>query len=147
MPEVALCTKADFDQVRADHAAFWGSASNLPLHHPTLLYEFGNTAYVVREGDLVIAYLFGFLAQSSPTAYVHLVAVRGTHRRQGLGRLLYDHFLAYARARGCTEVKAITRPTNAGSLAFHKRLGMSASEVVRGYGGPGEDRVILTMKL
>ncbi len=70
------------------------------------------------------AYLFGFFSQVEPVGYVHLVAVRGSARRRGLGQRLFEHFVEFARQHGCWHVKAITSPSNAGSIAFHKSLGM-----------------------
>ncbi len=149
--EIARCTKADFDQILAQVAAFWGSDRTLALHHPMFLYEFGDTAYVIRDGDQVVAYLFGLLSQTEPVGYVHLVGVREGHRRRGLAQRLYEHFATYARAQGCTELKAVTTPGNRASLAFHARLGMlpagGAVPVVRDYAGPGQDRVVLRKRL
>ena len=110
------------------------------------LLEFGGTAWVIRQKDQVIAYLFGFRAQTAPYAYVHLAAVHRGHRRRGLARRLYDHFLLQARESGCREVKATVAPENADSIAFHESLGMTP-ETVEDYGGPGVDRVVFWMKL
>ena len=119
------------------------------------MYEFGNSAYVIKDGDLVAAYLFGFLAQTGPTAYVHLVGVRSAYRRRGLARRLYDHFVAFAQGHGCAEIKAVTTPSNQESLAFHRAWGMELTgkpnrdgiPVIENYAGPGQDRVVLRRKL
>lgn len=148
-------TRADFAQIVTDIADFWGSERTLRLHHPSLIYEFGDTAFVIREGERVTAYLFGYLAQTGPTAYVHLVGVRAAYRGQGLGRQLYAHFIDVARARGCTALKAITTPTNQASIAFHTRLGMTLRgepnadgvPVIRDYSGPGQDRVVFHLDI
>jgi len=148
--DIQNCTKPDFDQILADIVDFWGSDRTLHLHQPTLIYEFGNTAYVIKEQDCVIAYLFGFLSQRSPTAYVHLIGVRRSHQKQGLGHKLYAYFIDYAVQQGCTRLKAITTPTNATSIAFHKNLGMAligepdenGIPIVRDYSGPGQHRVV-----
>jgi GNAT superfamily N-acetyltransferase len=153
--EIRHCTKADYDQIVAQVEDFWGSDRTLGLHHPMFVYEFGNSAYVIKDGDCVAAYLFGFLSQTEPTAYVHLVGVRTTYRRQGLGRRLYDNFVAFARTQGCTELKAITTPGNKESLAFHRAWGMELTgkpnregiPVMEEYAGPGQDRVVLRKKL
>jgi len=93
--EIRHCTKADYDEIIAHIEDFWGSNRTLGLHHPMFVYEFGNSAYVIEDGDCVAAYLFGFLSQTEPTVYVHLIGVRTVHRRQGLARCLYDHFLKF----------------------------------------------------
>jgi len=53
--EIARCTKADFAQILEHVADFWGSDRTLALHHPMLLYEFGDTTYVIRAGAPMVA--------------------------------------------------------------------------------------------
>ncbi len=149
--EITQCTKADFDQILRDIVDFWGSERTLPLHYPFLVYEFGDTSYVMKEDGKVVAYLFGFFSPTEPIAYVHLIGVRRSRQREGLGSHLYAHFMSLARARKCTAMKAVTTPDNAQSIAFHRRLGMQllgepdvyGIPVVRDYSGPGQDRVVL----
>lgn len=98
----------------------------------------------------VVAYLFGFLSQTSKTGYIHLIGVRQSFQNRGLGTLLYDHFAKYAKRRGCNKLKAITTPTNNLSISFHKKIGMTLLgekgngdiEVVKDYSGPRQDRVV-----
>ena len=148
--EIANCTKQDFDQILTEFKEFWDSDRTLALHHPTLINEFGNSAFVIREGQKVVAYLFGFLSQTSPIGYIQLLSVRQGYRKQGLARRLYDHFTGFALVHGCTKLKAITSPVNTLSIAFHKSIGMMPTgkdtidgiPVIKDYSGPGKDRVV-----
>src|SRR5262245_26801932 len=148
--EISLCTRQDYEQVIAAMNEFWDGRDMRDLHHPFLLHEFGNSAYVIRRDGKVLAYLLGFISQTGPVGYVHGIAVRASARRQGHAQRLYDHFVQFARTRGCTHVKAITVPTNAGSIAFHRSLGMELRgepnadgiPVVADYSGPGQARVV-----
>jgi GNAT superfamily N-acetyltransferase len=153
--ELALCSKADFDQILRDIGDFWGSELTLPLHHSMFINEFGNSAFVFKEGQQVVGYLFGFITQTAPVAYVHLIGVRRSYQRQGLGHRLYEHFIEFARAKGCKELKAITTKSNRVSIAFHKSIGLEligeADEegipIVRDYSGPGQHRVVFHKKI
>ena len=148
--EVTVCTKEDFDQVLAELDQFWEHDRTSTLHHPTIIYEFGNSSFVIKEKGRVLAYLFGFLSQTEYAGYVHLLSVRRGFRRQGLANRLYAHFEQFARSRGCTMLKAITSPVNRLSIAFHKSIGMLPTggpdsrglPVVKDYAGPGRDRVV-----
>lgn len=151
---ISNCTQADFLQILTDIEDFWGSARTLSYHHPMFVHEFGNTAFVIRENEKVIAYLFGFLSQTEQTGYVHLVGVRQTHQKKGLGKLLYGHFMAYLKTAGIQNLKAITTPANEASISFHLSIGMEMTgmenengiKVVKDYFGLGQDRVVFTMR-
>jgi GNAT superfamily N-acetyltransferase len=153
--KIQRCTKADFDQILNDIADFWGSDRTLGVHHPMFIYEFGNTAFVIKNNDQVVAYLFGFYSQTEKTGYVHLIGVRQSVQGKGLGKRLYDNFAELARQNGCTKLKAMTIPDNRASISFHKRIGMtlmgekndSGIEVVRNYSGTGQDRVVFEKEI
>ncbi|MDD5312786.1 MAG: GNAT family N-acetyltransferase [Dehalococcoidia bacterium] len=148
--EITTCTKQDFDQIILEFSEFWDHDRTVALHHPTLINEFGNTAFVAKEGDKVLAYLFGFISQTEPVGYAQLLAVRQGYRRLGLAGRLYAYFEAYARSHGCNKLKATTSPVNSLSIAFHKSIGMMPTgnaekdgvQVVKDYAGPGKDRVV-----
>lgn len=148
--ELVDCSKTDFDQIITNITEFWGSDRTLHLHHPILIHEFGNTAFAIKDGDTVCAYLFGFYSQLEPVAYVHLLAVRSNYRRRGLARKLSEHFIECAKKKHCLSIKAITKPTNLDSIRFHQSMGMRPIgnetihdvNVVLDYSGPGEHRVV-----
>jgi predicted GNAT superfamily acetyltransferase len=123
--EIERCTKADFLDIVDDLPAYWGSDRTAGAHHPMVIEEFGDTAFVAREDGAICGYLFGFFAQTGPYFFIHLVGVRDTHKGRGIGRALYAHVEEIARARGATALKAITSLSNAGSVAFHAALGFT----------------------
>jgi GNAT superfamily N-acetyltransferase len=148
--EILFCTKTDFDQILTDIVDFWGSDRTLGIHHPMFIYEFGNTAFVIKDNERVIAYLFGFFSQTEQAGYVHLIGVRKSYQGKGLGKLLYDNFEAISKRHGCTKVKAMTTAGNKASILFHKKIGMKllgeknvdGIEVVKDYSGPSQHRVV-----
>jgi ribosomal protein S18 acetylase RimI-like enzyme len=148
--EISICTQQDYNQILEDLSEFWDGRDTRHLHHPFLIHEFGNTAFVIREGSRVVAYLFGFVSQTEPVGYVHTIAVRASARRQHVAQHLFGHFVQFARSHGCRHVKAITTPSNSGSIAFHKNLGMQllgepntdGIPTVPNYAGLGASRVV-----
>ena len=105
------------------------------------VHEFRDTAPVIRDATgLVLAYVFGFVSPSR-VGYIQVVGVRSDRRRLGLGRRLYAEFERLARERGAVALKAISRPANQASSAFHRSLGMAATEVAD-YSGEGQTRLI-----
>lgn len=147
MPGIEPATRRDFNEILAASESFWGERDLSGLHHPMLIEEFSDGALVIRdEDDGVAAYLLGMIIDRRRRAYVHLVAVRYDQRGRGHARALYAAFTRRAATRGCRELKAITTPGNAGSIAFHRALGMDAAEVAD-YAGPGRPRVVLSGRL
>jgi GNAT superfamily N-acetyltransferase len=154
---VERCTPEDFLDILSALGEFWGDAAERarPVHHPMLVREFGDTAWVVRDDGQIIAYLFGFWSQTEPTGYIHLVAVRRSYQGRSIGRSLYERFEARARDRGCTKLKAITPPINSESISFHQRLGFKllgypnkeGVPVVENYFGPGMPHVVFEKQL
>jgi ribosomal protein S18 acetylase RimI-like enzyme len=148
--EISICTEEDYAQILDALHEFWGARDTRHLHHPFLIHEFGNSAFVIRDGGEVVAYLFGFLSQTEPVGYVHTLAVRASARRRRLAQALFGHFVEFARQHGCKHVKAITTPSNAESIAFHKSLGMQllgepnsdGIPVAPDYAGRGAARVV-----
>lgn len=149
--KIERCTINDFDQITKNISDFWGSDRTLHLHHPYLVYEFGNTAFVIKDNGIVIAYLFGFISQTESVGYVHLIGVREKYQKQGLGTLLYDKFIQIVKSQGIQRIKAITTPTNNKSINFHqKKIGMTllglpnqdGIKVIRDYSGKNNDRVV-----
>jgi ribosomal protein S18 acetylase RimI-like enzyme len=152
---IANCSYADFLQILADIKDFWGSNRTLSYHHPMFVNEFGNTAYVIKNKDRVIAYLFGFLSQTERAGYVHLIGVRESYQNKGLGKKLYRHFIEYLKEKGIKNIKAITTPTNEKSIRFHLSIGMEMTglengkgiKVTKDYSGLGQDRVVFRMAI
>ncbi|MDR6195049.1 GNAT family N-acetyltransferase [Siphonobacter sp. SORGH_AS_0500] len=148
--KVENCILEDYFSIVEDIVEFWGSNRTLKYHHPIYIHEFGQTAFVIRDGGKPIAYLFGFISDQS-AGYVHLVGIRESYQKKGLGSLLYQHFIAYLKAKGYHKLKAITTPQNEKSIAFHHHkmgmemigeLGKYTVPVVTDYAGKGEDRVV-----
>jgi len=148
--EIKNCSKEDFDEIISEIEDFWGSKRTLHIHYPALIYEFGNTAFVIKIGGKTAAYLFGFFSQVEPVAYVHLLAVRKEFQKNGYGSLLYNLFIEKAKENKCKYVKAITSLGNSASISFHKKIGMELTgdsemdgiKYVKNYSGPGQDRVV-----
>jgi ribosomal protein S18 acetylase RimI-like enzyme len=140
-------TAADYAAIVAQLPLFWDGRDMRALHHPMFVYEFGDCSFVVPDtAGEPAAYLLGCIASARPCGYVHAVAVHPAHRGRGLARTLYDTFARHAAARGASEIKAITTPANAASVALHEALGMTAV-LVEDYAGPGAARLVFRRSL
>jgi ribosomal protein S18 acetylase RimI-like enzyme len=154
--KIEKCTIEDFNEIISNITDFWGSDRTLHLHQSFLIHEFGNTAFVIKDKEIVIAYLFGFFSQTQSLAYVHLIGVKENYQKRGLGKMLYENFIEIAKSRNIHKIKAITKPINTKSINFHKnKIGMSllgepdenGINVIKNYSGINEDRVVFEKQI
>jgi ribosomal protein S18 acetylase RimI-like enzyme len=136
-------TIEDLQAIVARLPEYWPPGLDMrPIHHAFCVHEFGDTALVIDDpaDGSVAAYLLGFPTPAGH-GYIHAVAVLGEYRGRGLGGTLYESFAAIVARGGARSLKAITRPENEASIAFHRALGFSHSEHA-GYTTSGESRIV-----
>lgn len=153
--------------VEADHRflvdqvdEWWGGRKLRQLLPRLWLRHFTGTSWIAEDvSGAVVGFLVGFVGPDDPTeAYIHMAATSPNHRRAGLGRALYDRFLADARARGVRRVYAVTWPGNQVSVGFHRALGFRPDDgpgtqrlygtpAYADYDGEGQDRVVFSLEL
>ncbi|MFI1200259.1 GNAT family N-acetyltransferase [Streptomyces sp. NPDC020883] len=163
MRHIRRARTADYPTLVECVQQWWGDsrtpeqARELSLLLPRLfLQHFAATSLVLEDETGIRAFLVGFhSADDNHQAYIHFVGVDPRLRQQGIARRLYTLFLERAAAAGRTEVRAITSPKNAGSIAFHRAMGFELDPgdhesdgvpVHRDYDGPGQHRVVFRRK-
>lgn len=116
---------------------------------PRLFFQhFTDTSFVIVDEHRLVGFLIGFLSQSqSDEAYIHFVGIDPSYRGRGLGADLYERFFAISRGHRRHTVRAITSASNAGSQAFHRRMGFSVSEPITNYDGRGSTHVTFDQEL
>lgn len=130
----------------------------LGLLMPRLFLQFfTSTSWIVEsESGDIGAFLIAFRSQDDPdVAYIHFVGVDPELRRAGIARGLYELAFATMKGLGCTQIRAITGPSNKRSQAFHAAMGFTphGDRSIDGvmayedYDGPGEARVAFTRPL
>ncbi|MGP3963634.1 GNAT family N-acetyltransferase [Nonomuraea sp. 3N208] len=140
-------TPADYDAVAAVVDEWWGRPvlASLPR---LFLDHFHGTSLVAEGPEGMAGFLVGFLSPSAADeAYIHFVGVSPAARGGGVARAMYERFFALARAHDRHVVKAITSPVNEASIAFHRRMGFTASDPVPDYNGPGTHLVTFARAL
>ena len=90
-----------------------------------------------RRDDEVTGLLVGYAQQASPTrqpvefAVLRTLYVAGDARHQGIGRMLTERFLQWARSRGCAEAHVDHYAANSGAATFYERCGFEPRSVSR----------------
>ena len=161
-PEIAFRRPVEADhRFLVDQVDEWWGGRKLRHLLPRLwLRHFTGTSWIADDtSGAIVGFLVGFISPDDPTqAYVHMAATSPNHRRAGLGRALYERFLADVRARGVRRVTAVTWPGNQLSVGFHKALGFRPDDgpgtqrlygtpAYPDYDGDGQDRVVFSLEL
>jgi ribosomal protein S18 acetylase RimI-like enzyme len=82
--------------------------------------------YMAMENEAVIGIAGSHLDQDDPTQ-AHLISMwtAPTHREQGVGRLLVNEIVNWARLRNAVTLKLMTTSSNDSATAFYRRLGFT----------------------
>jgi len=88
---------------------------------------------VIEWGEDILGYMI-----FDPDDHIHSMAVKPTHRRQGLGTMLFMHAARCAKKSLCLEV----RSENRGAIAFYRCMGMEVTGRIQGYYGD-DDALIM----
>ncbi len=115
----------------SDHASiiaalpdWWGGRDLTSMLPKLFLNHFYDTSFVIESRGRMIGFLIGFLSPSiKKEAYVHFMGIHPDFRKKGLGKILYERFFEICRKQNRTIVRACTSPVNAGSIAFHRKIG------------------------
>lgn len=87
-----------------------------PRHHMIVALDAGGVVGMCSAVDYVHP-------DKAPQLWINELGVAGTHRRQGIGRLLLDAMLAHGRRLGCTTAWLGTEHDNVPARALYERAG------------------------
>jgi ribosomal protein S18 acetylase RimI-like enzyme len=135
--EVRMARPDDHDAIIEVVDEWWGRpvAAGVPR---LFLDHFYTSSLVAETSGELAGFLIGFVSPSRPDeAYIHFAGVRPDLQRAGLGRELYERFIAGAVELDRTVIRAITSPSNHESIEFHRRLGFEVFGPVPDYNRPG----------
>ena len=96
-----------------------GEAFPKSAYSEEIFMHYGETCsdgfFVVEAGEDVAGYIIFDMS-----GHIHSTAVKRSHRRKGLGRMLFNHALKTTKSRLWLEV----RSRNLGAIEFYRKLGM-----------------------
>lgn len=90
---------------------------------------------VAKHGGNPVAYLAGHITEAPPTrmqatyATLRSLYVRPDHRRSGLAGQLTEHFISWARGRGCAQALVDCYAANEPARRLYERHGFAAQSV------------------
>jgi len=82
-----------------------------------------------RAVGMASAQLVISTAEGALSAWIEDVVVHPDFRRQGLGKLLLEHLLAWAKARGATRAQLVADRENLGAELFYNGLAWQSTQL------------------
>ena len=113
-----------------------------------LATPFARLVVAVEEGGLR-PLIVGYTCRWRVTDEVHLlnVAVHPERRGRGVGRLLLEGVIAEAESCGARVIFLEVRAGNVEGRRFYRSLGFRDLGVRRAYYGPGQDAIVMELRL
>jgi [ribosomal protein S18]-alanine N-acetyltransferase len=104
---------------------------------------------VATEDAAMRSQLVGYTCRWRVTDEVHLlnVAVHQGWRRGGIGRMLVEAVIGEARSTRARTMFLEVRAGNIAARRLYRRLGFHDLGVRRGYYGPGQDAIVMELRL
>lgn len=150
MPDSTICyipLCAEYAAGAAAVAATGPDPWTLADLQPELLDPSLYPAFVALQGTQVVGILC-FLRQDTQSAYLRMLAVAPTARRQGIGIGLMRHALEALRQSGVRNVTLEVRCSNTGAVALYQQLGFTVViRRARLYTSPVEDGFAMELAL
>lgn len=119
-----LIAERDFNQCVHIAKEAWPEFKERNSIYHLFSKHFKETCFVAEVNGNIVGFVLGFISQTHrEIGYIHLVATKPSHQRNGIATLLYNGAFLRFNHFGCSVVKCTVNPDNLGSLSFHKRLG------------------------
>jgi ribosomal protein S18 acetylase RimI-like enzyme len=102
-----------------------------------LMADPASLVLVARDGTAVVGLLVAFISEPTPTrqpvryAVLRSMYVDRDRRRRGLGHLLTEQFVSWARTRGCVEAHVDSYVANGAAQDFYEQLGFASRSLSR----------------
>jgi GNAT superfamily N-acetyltransferase len=91
-------------------------------------------SYVAEEGGKVVGFIFGRLLERRygpyEGAWVEILGVEPDRKRQGVGRKLFEAFIAGCREKGVREVHAVASKNDQEVKPFLENIGFREGDLV-----------------
>jgi ribosomal-protein-alanine N-acetyltransferase len=143
----AMC-RSDLDAVMAIEQRAFPQPWSRSFFEKELTAAQARCTVATRDGDEP-ARIIGYTVYWRVLDEVHLlnVAVHAEHRGASIGRRLVEDVLDVARATAGRVVYLEVRAGNVAARRLYRRLGFRGLGVRRGYYGPGQDAIVMELRL
>ena len=87
-------------------------------------------SFLAFDGSKAVGYAMFYYTYSSflarPTLYLEDIFVQGEHRKEGIGKALFDSCVREAKEKGCGRMDFVVLDWNSSAQRFYERAGAKA---------------------
>ncbi len=139
-------------RITAEHLPAVAELEKAVFHAPwteqalALLTGESGVGFAVMQGELAAAY--GGMLCVLDEGQITNIATHPQHRRRGLGRLVVQALVAYAKAHGLAQITLEVRESNTAAIALYEQLGfVSVGRRPRFYTHPTEAALVMLLRI
>ncbi|MBC8106057.1 MAG: GNAT family N-acetyltransferase [Anaerolineae bacterium] len=92
-----------------------------------------SAAYLAMDGDQSCGIAGGYFPEDGSGPYLIAMWVAASHRRRGVGRLLVNAIVDWARSRGAESLVLDVTTTNDAAIGFYEDLGFVRTGTIKPY--------------
>ena len=146
--QIRIATEADLDQIMQIEKACFGNDSWSKSNMKSELLATHTTYVVAEESSLLIGFAGLSKLATSNSSDVQTIAVSDSHRGLGVGRLLMESLLAFAKEQNAKEVFLEVREDKPAPQSLYSSLGFKAIDRRENYYQPdGVAAIVMRLDL
>jgi [ribosomal protein S18]-alanine N-acetyltransferase len=119
-------------------------------YHPSIFTQFYESCpegfLVALNHETIIGFLIG-IKTTPDTARILMLAVKDTHRKQGIGSALLMQFIKEMKQQNVTRMELEVRTSNKGALRFYKSKGFLLQATLQQFYQNGENAYCMRKEL
>jgi ribosomal-protein-alanine acetyltransferase len=88
-------------------------------------------AFIARDGDIIVGY--AVMALEVDDCALYSIAIKPSHRRQGLAQILFNAGVSWAREAGKARCLLEVRISNEGAIRLYEKVGFRRDGIRKNY--------------
>lgn len=130
-PAVHQATLDDMDELARLALEAGETTWRAETFYPACRGDERERAFIARDGDVILGY--AVMALEVDDCALYSIAVKPSHRRQGLAQILFNAGVSWAREAGKTRCLLEVRISNEGAIRLYEKVGFRRDGIRKNY--------------
>ena len=130
-PAVHRATLDDLDELARLALEAGETTWRAETFYPACRGDEKERAFIARDGDVIVGY--AVMALEVDDCALYSIAIKPSHRRQGLAQILFNAGVSWAREAGKTRCLLEVRISNEGAIRLYEKMGFRRDGIRKNY--------------